>query len=1026
MILTLPPTAPEPPTKRKTLVDRAGEPPNVSRTGIPNKPSYGSTAGFGIRPTSSIYQQSNRSNANVSVSGSIGSIGSVRPGSSSSRQMHGFRQTAPSRPPSAANVPLPEYDQESDGETGVSGTRKGTHIMSFNPLKNIHIRKTRTTTGDNRQSPAKSQPQSQHRAASDARSQHSGSYSDSDIASKASSRVTSASSTSSAPPPARQDTKQGGPVGARQTSRNVSLITAFEGLSLTPPRITSVRHRPSLERINEEPSPSKIPKFSCQSSLRPAQSSQDLRTPSPIKKKASLNGLRTPHTSTKHSKPVFLTKDALTPVTAWDVKGRLGDMEKQWEQLQAQMQSAADSKDAIEERIAMYKSQVEELKEENRLLSTEKRNMTSDLDRARNELHTTSSDLRQARRDQEREMHDLERKHERQLADLEMKREKEELRVEREREKNADRVAREMDEAQREWRKQHDAETMEMQDKHWEEMEKMTKDHNEALTKLQKEIDALQEAGQSRASESATEVQTMRETITSLQSQLDASNSTTTSLRSRIATYEARISTLELEKTALVQQTHFLEGNQEAQSTEFTTMREKLQDAIAQKDATLETLRKEEMLRRKLNAMILELRGNIRVFVRTRPLLNGEDDPAKVEYVDEDSLDGCKEMVVHANPEKTATGKQRNEKHNYAFDRVFTPGSSNHSVFEECQDLIQSVVDGYNVSILSYGQTGSGKTYGMSGPQGIIPSSIKLLLTEMQRLKEKGWEYAVEASFVEVYNETLNDLLGDAKKWDEDNDLGVSTRGKKKEKHEIHHDAITGKTTVTNLTTQSLWPPPTDDGDWPPPAPVEGDESASKLSPETYTVKAVTNLLDTAAKNRRVAATKANERSSRSHSIFMLTLKGSCAATGESSEGILNLVDLAGSERLKQSCAEGSRMKETQAINKSLSSLGDVIAALGNKGGNSEAHVPYRNSKVRSSALRRDCCGRFTDWPSIVDIPSPIQPRRHDCRKVEQDTNASALESFADTLAGESKQFAVWVQGSWHAYWDCEEAIETR
>lgn len=643
--------------------------------------------------------------------------------------------------------------------------------------------------------------------------------------------------------------------------------------------------------------------------------------------------------------PQFLTKEALTPVTAWDVSGRLGDMESRWEQLQAQMQSAADSKSANEERIAMYKSQVEELREENRLLSSEKKNITSDLERARNDLHTTSTDLRQARRDQEREMQDLERKHERELAELEMKREKEEQRLERLREKDADRFAKEMEEAKKQWKIQQDAEITEMRDVHWQEQEDMREAHDKALTKLQKEIDALQQAGQSRASESATEVQTMRDTIDSLKSQLDASNSTTASLRKLIATYEARIPILEQERDDLIKKTHFLEGNQEAQSSEFTTMQEELQSAVAQKDATLETLRKEEMLRRKLNAMILELRGNIRVFVRTRPLLNGEDDPAKVDYVDEDSLDGCKEITVHANPEKTATGKQRNEKHNYSFDRVFTPASSNSSVFAECQDLIQSVVDGYNVSILSYGQTGSGKTYGMSGPDGIIPSSIKLLLTEMQRLKEKGWEYVVEASFVEVYNETLNDLLGDAKKWDEDDNLGVSTRGKKKEKHEIHHDTATGKTTVSNLTTQSLWPPPTDDGDWPPPAPVEG-EDASTMPPESYTEKAVSNLLDTAAKNRRVAATKANERSSRSHSIFMLTLKGSCAATGENSEGVLNLVDLAGSERLKQSGAEGSRMKETQAINKSLSSLGDVIAALGNKGANSEAHVPYRNSKV--------------------------------------------------------------------------------
>jgi kinesin family protein C1 len=251
------------------------------------------------------------------------------------------------------------------------------------------------------------------------------------------------------------------------------------------------------------------------------------------------------------------------------------------------------------------------------------------------------------------------------------------------------------------------------------------------------------------------------------------------------------------------------------------------------------------------------------------------------------------------------------------------------------------VIDGYNVSILSYGQTGSGKTFGMSGVDGIIPSSISHLLSEIRRLKSKGWDYVVEASFVEVYNEMINDLLGDAKTWDTDDDASAR---KKKEKHEIHHDPITGKTTVNNLTARALWPPPQDDASWPPAASDVPVDKSTDEQAMAYTTKAVDQLLDAAAKNRRVAATKANERSSRSHSIFMLTLKGSCPATGESSEGILNLVDLAGSERLKQSGAEGNRMKETQAINKSLSSLGDVIAALGS--GKGEAHVPYRNSKV--------------------------------------------------------------------------------
>lgn len=498
--------------------------------------------------------------------------------------------------------------------------------------------------------------------------------------------------------------------------------------------------------------------------------------------------------------------------------------------------------------------------------------------------------------------------------------------------------------------KQKRDEIADLTSQHWEELDEVKSRHATEIASLKEEIDQLRRSDEDRAAESADQVQMLKDNITSLQTQLEAGNATMNSLRKQLTTVENQSAALEQEKASLISKAHFLEGNQEAQSLEFTSMSEKLADAVAAREATIETLRREEMLRRKLNATILELKGNIRVFVRTRPLLGDEKDPAKVEYPDLDSLEGTKEMIVHAPTTFSATGKERNEKHSYAFDRVFTAGTPNKSVFEECQDLVQSVIDGYNVSILSYGQTGSGKTFGMSGIEGIIPSSISHLLSEIRRLKEKGWDYVVEASFVEVYNEMLNDLLGDAKTWDVDDDSSANTRSKKKEKHEIHHDPITGKTTVNNLTARALWPPPSDDASWP--SAAEADEapfsSASSSNIDqaaAYTTRAVDQLLDTAAKNRRVAATKSNERSSRSHSIFILTLKGSCAATGESSEGVLNLVDLAGSERLKQSGAEGSRMKETQAINKSLSSLGDVIAALGS--GKGEAHVPYRNSKVR-------------------------------------------------------------------------------
>ena len=104
----------------------------------------------------------------------------------------------------------------------------------------------------------------------------------------------------------------------------------------------------------------------------------------------------------------------------------------------------------------------------------------------------------------------------------------------------------------------------------------------------------------------------------------------------------------------------------------------------------------------------------------------------------------------------------------------------------------------------------------------------------------------------------------------------------------------------------------------------------------------VYTILKKASENRAVASTLCNEHSSRSHSVFTIRIAGKNSITQESLDGTLNLIDLAGSERLSSSGSTGDRLKETQAINKSLSALGDVITALANK----DSHIPYRNSKL--------------------------------------------------------------------------------
>ncbi|ORX94060.1 kinesin-domain-containing protein [Basidiobolus meristosporus CBS 931.73] len=312
-------------------------------------------------------------------------------------------------------------------------------------------------------------------------------------------------------------------------------------------------------------------------------------------------------------------------------------------------------------------------------------------------------------------------------------------------------------------------------------------------------------------------------------------------------------------------------------------------------------LRDEETQRRKLHNTIQELKGNIRVFCRVRPLLGAElsDSISHIHFPDDQKSIELNQTQTSADGSKTTS-----KTFPFQFDKVFQPTVSQPEVFGEISQLVQSALDGYPVCIFAYGQTGSGKTFTMEGPDhpnkenmGMIPRAVMQIYETATALEEKGWKYTMEGQFVEIYNEAIHDLLG---------------AGEVGKKHDIRH-LPNGKTILTDVTTLML-------------------DTPDKVS----------ELMKKAGQNRAVAATQCNDRSSRSHSVFTLRLTGNNTLTGEVSEGILNLIDLAGSERLSSSKATGDRLKETQAINKSLSSLGDVIYALANK----ESHIPYRNSKL--------------------------------------------------------------------------------
>jgi kinesin family member C1 len=463
-----------------------------------------------------------------------------------------------------------------------------------------------------------------------------------------------------------------------------------------------------------------------------------------------------------------------------------------------------------------------------------------------------------------------------------------------------------------------------------EEMRELKRRYEEELeTERTQRIQALSQASTSTALEKQKqqlELDTKDREILSVKGEVDRINAGLTreqalndELRQTLANAGNTAAAMETARQALQAKIEFLESDNKSQSEAYANMERRMSEALVKAEECMEKLRKEETLRRKLHNQVQELKGNIRVFCRVRPSHPSAEteETAKISFPDEES----KQIEVRGPEETSSLGKVTTKKYDFEFDHVFDPASSNTAIFDEISQLIQSALDGFNVCIFAYGQTGSGKTFTMSSNDGMIPCALRQIYSTSKELESRGWSYTMEGSFIEVYNEEIRDLLGDE---------GRNSSGAAK-KHDIHHDTVKCETTITNTTTLAL---------------NSQDE--------------VESILEQAMARRSVASTSANERSSRSHSVFILKLQGFNSVTGERSKGTLNLVDLAGSERLNNSKVEGARLKETQNINKSLSCLGDVISALGQQsggsaafnprasvnGGGDGAHIPYRNSKL--------------------------------------------------------------------------------
>ncbi|CAK9170199.1 unnamed protein product [Ilex paraguariensis] len=324
---------------------------------------------------------------------------------------------------------------------------------------------------------------------------------------------------------------------------------------------------------------------------------------------------------------------------------------------------------------------------------------------------------------------------------------------------------------------------------------------------------------------------------------------------------------------------------------------------------------------------------NVQVIVRCRPL--NEDEVRLHTPV----VVSCNENRREVSAIQNIANKQIDR--TFLFDKVFGPMSQQKDLYEQAvSPTVFEVLEGYNCTIFAYGQTGTGKTYTMEGggrkkngefpnDAGVIPRAVRQIF---DILEAQNAEYSMKVTFLELYNEEISDLLAIE-------ECSKFTDDKSKKPIALMEDGR-GGVFVRGLEEEIV-----------------------------CTANEIYKILEKGSAKRRTAETLLNKQSSRSHSIFSITIHiKECTPEGEEMIkcGKLNLVDLAGSENISRSGAREGRAREAGEINKSLLTLGRVINALVEHSG----HVPYRDSKL--TRLLRDSLGGKTKTCIIATISPSV------------------------------------------------------
>ncbi|CAL9127939.1 unnamed protein product [Musa acuminata var. zebrina] len=358
---------------------------------------------------------------------------------------------------------------------------------------------------------------------------------------------------------------------------------------------------------------------------------------------------------------------------------------------------------------------------------------------------------------------------------------------------------------------------------------------------------------------------------------------------------------------------------------------------------------------------------NVQVVLRCRPL-NDDEQRLNVQKVI-----SCNEQKNEVTVIQGMINKQVDK--TFTFDKVFGPKTQQGMTYVHAvAPLVNDVLEGFNCTVFAYGQTGTGKTYTMEGSTkpkgqhlsvdaGVIPRAVRHIFDTLEGRKA---DYSMKVTFLELYNEEITDLLAT-----EEQTRPAEDRQRKQ--ISLMEDGKGG-------------------------AVIRGLEEVA-----VYSVDEIYSLLERGSAKRRTADTLLNKQSSRSHSVFSITIHVKEATIGNDELikcGRLNLVDLAGSENISRSGAREGRAREAGEVNKSLLTLGRVITSLAEH----SSHIPYSRDSKLTRLLRESLGGRAktciiaTISPSAHSLEETLNTLDYACRAKNIKNKPEANKKFSKSV----------------------------